>query len=59
MTVYAQIENNIVINVIVADQEFIDILPNSANYVLLTEGGIGWAYVDGVFIEPPPAPFQP
>jgi hypothetical protein len=59
MTVYAQIANNFVINVIVADQEFIDILPNSADYVLLTEGGIGWAYVDGVFIEPPPAPFEP
>ena len=59
MTVYAQIANNFVINVIVADQEFIDILPNSADYVLLTEGGICWAYVDGVFIEPPPAPFVP
>jgi hypothetical protein len=59
MTVYAEIANNFVINVIVADQEFIDILPNSADYVLLTEGGIGWAYVDGVFIEPRPAPFVP
>ena len=59
MTVYAQIANNLVINVIVADQEFIDILPNSADYVLLTEGGIGWEYVNGVFIEPPPAPFEP
>lgn len=59
MTVYAQIANNVVVNVIVADQEFIDALPNFADYVLLTEGGIGWAYVDGKFIEPPTPPFIP
>jgi hypothetical protein len=54
MTIYADLdENNVVINVIVADQEFIDNLPNSAEYVLLTDGGIGWTYVDGVFVPPP------
>jgi len=53
MTIYADLDaNNVVINVIVADQEFIDSLPNSAEYVLLTSGGIGWTYVDGVFVPP-------
>ena len=59
MTIYADLdENNVVINVIVADQEFIDGLPNSAEYVLLTDGGIGWTYdsATGNFISPQPFP---
>ena len=46
MSVYADLDaNNVVINVIVADQEFIDALPNSAEYVLATgDAGIGWTY---------------
>jgi hypothetical protein len=62
MTVYADLdENNVVINVIVADQEFIDGLPNSAEWVLLTDNaGIGWTYdtTTQTFIAPytPPRP---
>jgi hypothetical protein len=53
MTIWADLdENNFVINVIVADQEFIDGLPNASEYVVLTSGGIGWQYVDGVFVNP-------
>ena len=46
MTVYADLdENNVVINVIIADQKFIDGLPNSAEYVLASNNcGIGWTY---------------
>ena len=62
MTVFADLdENNVVINVIVADQEFIDALPNSAEWVLLTDNaGIGWTYdpTTQTFIAPytPPRP---
>jgi len=44
--------------VIVADQEFIDSLPNNNEYVLLTNGGIGWTYdaAADVFIAPQPYP---
>ena len=59
MTIYADLdENNVVINVIVADQEFIDNLPNSAEYVLLTDCGIGWTYdsATGNFISQQPFP---
>jgi len=58
MTIYAQLLNGIVINVIVADQEFIDSLPNSSDYVLLTNGGIGWTYdaTKQIFIAPQPYP---
>lgn len=59
MTIFAQILNNVVINIIVADQEFINTLSDPQNYVVTTTAGIGCAYVDGVFIEPPPAPFVP
>ena len=46
MTVYADLDaNNVVINVIVADKEFIDGLPDSAEYVLAKDNcGIGWTY---------------
>lgn len=59
MNNYAQLnDQNIVVNVIVADQEFIDSLPNSNEYVLLTNGGIGWTYdiADDMFIAPQPYP---
>ena len=59
MTIFADLdENNIVINVVVADQEFIDSLPNSTEFVLLTNGGIGWTYdpTANVFIAPQPYP---
>ena len=62
MSVYADLDaNNVVINVIVADQEFIDALPNSAEYVLAPgDAGIGWTYDSATqqFIAPyrPPKP---
>lgn len=62
MTVYADLDkNNVVINVIVADQEFIDALPNASDYVLLTDNaGIGYIYdaTTQTFVEPyvPPKP---
>ena len=54
--IYAQIVNNIVVNVIVADQNFID--TETDEYILLTRGGIGWTYdsTDNVFIAPQPYP---
>ena len=61
MTIYADLdENNVVINVIVADQKFIDNLPNSTEFVLLTNGGIGWTYnpTTQEFIAPESIPEQ-
>jgi hypothetical protein len=57
MTIYADLDaNNIVINVIVADQDFISQLPNANEYLILTRGGIGWSYdsAANVFIAPQP-----
>ena len=57
MTIYADLnENNLVINVIVADQKFIDNLPNGSEFMILTRGGIGWTYdaAADVFIAPQP-----
>lgn len=50
----AQIENNLVINVIETDS--LDILPNLVEIVKvdgLYQGGIGWIYNNGVFTPPP------
>lgn len=54
--IYAQIQNEIVTNVIVADENFILSLPNVNDYKLLTRGGIGWTYnkTSDVFIAPKP-----
>ena len=57
MTIYADLnENNLVINVIVADQKFIDNLPHGSEFLILTRGGIGWTYdaAADVFIAPQP-----
>ena len=43
-----QIENGVVINTI--EVESLDLRPN---LVEATEGGIGWAYANGVFTSPP------
>lgn len=58
MSNYAQVINGVVVNTIVADADFIETLPNSNEYVLLTNGGIGWTYdiIDNVFIAPQPYP---
>jgi hypothetical protein len=46
---YAIIENNIVVNAVVADEVYAE----SQGWVLLTNGaGIGWSYIDGVFYHP-------
>ena len=55
MSNYAEIVNNIVVNVIVADQEFIA-TQTDKNYVLCTDGGIGWTYNGTTFIAPQPYP---
>lgn len=59
MTIYADLDqNNVIINVIIANQEFIDSLPDSTQYIILTRGGIGWTYDPSanVFIAPQPYP---
>ena len=42
MSNYAQIVNGKVVNVIVADADFVD--KSDLDYVLLSRGGIGWTY---------------
>ena len=55
MSNYAQIVNGVVVNVIVADADFIATQTNKT-YVLCTSGGIGWAYDGTNFIAPQPYP---
>ena len=54
MSNYAQIANGTVVNVIVADADFV--AQSELNYVLLSRGGIGWTYdsTTNVFIAPQP-----
>ena len=55
MTIYAELDQtNIVVNVIVADAEFIS--TSNLDYVLLSRGGIGWTYDGTNFIAPQPYP---
>ena len=53
---YAVVENNLVVNAVVADEAYAE----SQGWILLTNGaGIGWSYIDGVFyppVQPPPTP---
>jgi hypothetical protein len=59
MTIYAKLnDQNIVINIIVADVEFINSSLDKNDYKLLTRGGIGWTYdkISDVFIAPKPYP---
>ena len=47
---YAIIQNNLVINTVVANSEY----AKSQGWVELTgNAGIGWSYIDGQFIAPP------
>ena len=55
MSNYAQIVNGIVINVIVADADFIA-TQTDKTYVLCTSGGIGWSFDGTNFIPPQPYP---
>ena len=59
--IYAIIQNNLVVNTIVADQEFIDTAyPGSPRIDQLDpHPGIGWSYENGVFTPPPPPPEPP
>ena len=57
MATYAQIENDIVINVVVADAEWI--AEQSGEWIEYTQAqpcGIGWTVTDGVCDVPPPNP---
>ena len=56
MSQYAQIVNGVVVNVIVADAEFV--AQSDLDYVLLSRGGIGWTYDDQAnqFVAPQPYP---
>jgi hypothetical protein len=56
MSNYAQIADSIVVNVIVADADFV--AQSDLDYVLLSRGGIGWTYdaTANVFIAPQPYP---
>ena len=53
MSNYAQIINGVVINVIVADADFIATQTNKT-YVLCSRGGIGWTFDGANFIAPQP-----
>ena len=54
MSYFAQLSGNLVINVLVADQEFINQLPNPQDYVETNSGGIGWTFDGTNFIAPKP-----
>jgi hypothetical protein len=50
---YAIIENNLVVNSVVADEAY----AAEQKWVLLPEGaGIGWTYANGQFVDSRPAP---
>jgi hypothetical protein len=54
MNNYAQIVNGKVVNVIVADADFV--AQSNLDYVLCTRGGIGWSFDGTNFIPPQPYP---
>jgi len=56
MSNYAQIADSIVVNVIVADADFV--AQSDLHYVLLSRGGVGWTYdaTANVFTAPQPYP---
>ena len=50
---YAIIENNVVVNNVVADEDY----AAEQGWVLLPEGvGIGWEYINGQFVDNRPVP---
>ncbi len=50
---YAIIENNTVINNVIADEDY----ATEQGWVLLPEGaGIGWEYINGQFVDNRPVP---
>jgi len=56
MATYAEIDTqNIVVNIIVADAEFVA-TQTDKQYVLCTRGGIGWTFDGTNFVAPQPYP---
>lgn len=53
MSNYAEIVEGVVVNVIVADADFVA-TQTEKNYVLCDRGGIGWTYDGTNFIAPQP-----
>jgi hypothetical protein len=57
MATYAQVEDNIVVNVVDADAAWIAEQPGEwIEYTDANPCGIGWAVEDGVCVLPPPPP---
>jgi hypothetical protein len=56
MSNYAQIVNGVVVNVIVADADFV--AQSDLDYVLCTRGGIGWTYDEQANQFVAPQPFE-
>ncbi len=56
MSDYAQIVDGIVVNVIVADTNFV--AESDLDYVLLSRGGIGWTYDEQANQFVAPQPFE-
>ena len=56
MTNYAQIVNSKVVNVIIADADFV--AQSNLDYVLLSRGGIGWTFDEQANQFVAPQPFE-
>lgn len=60
MATYAQVENDVVVNVVEADQTWIDEQPGEwIKYDDAHPCAIGWAVENGVCVIPPPPPPPP
>lgn len=55
MSIYAQVIDGLVVNVIVADAEFVA-TQTDKTYIELNRGGIGWNFDGENFIAPQPYP---
>ena len=59
MARFIELKNNVVVNTIIAEQEFVDTLPNSENYRLVNneDVSIGWTLeTDNLYYPPKPYP---
>lgn len=60
METYAQVENNIVVNVVEADAAWIALQPGEwIEYTDANPCAIGWAVENGACVIPPPPPKPP
>lgn len=60
MAEYAQVENNVVVNVVEADATWIAEQPGTwIEYDAVNPCAIGWAVENGACVIPPPPPPQP